>query len=162
VILLSAGVFEAARKIGQATATKPGAPPSYTGPTYPGMITLDHIANGLGQVEDYGFTVTATNVRRSAGDFGQQLVCVDVTYLNRNSTNGDYDFIADWKLQQPNGLVSYSDLVADTSPGRLLIGASTSGKTCFDDTGQHGQFVLIWHPLVNPRADRGIWLFTLP
>jgi len=176
VILVIAGVFAAANKVtsaakkaDQALTAQPGRPAGYNGPSYPGMITLDHVANGAGQVEDFGFTVTASNLKRTAGDVGQQLVCADVTYLNRNSTAADYTLLADWKLQEPNGVVSLSNPVefpvvplTGTPSGQLIAGASTSGHVCFDDTGQHGEFVLIWHPLFNLRPDRGIWLFTLP
>jgi len=162
VVLVMVGVFAAAKKADQAITAKSGRPASYAGPSYPGMITADHVADARGQVEDYGFTVTAANFRRAGGDLGQYVVCADITYLNRTATVGNFDFIADWKLQEPDGVVSYSDLVADSPPGRLLPGTSISGMTCFQDNGQHGQYVLIWRPIINLRADRGIWLFALP
>jgi hypothetical protein len=48
--------------------------------------------------------------------------------------------------------------------GQLIKGASAAGTVCFDDSGQSGQFILIWRPITFSgliRGDRGIWLFSL-
>jgi hypothetical protein len=135
----------------------PGRPQGYTGPDYPGMAVLDHLADTNGQAHADGFTLTVKNFSQGAAQ-----VCGDVTYLNRGTASGQYDFFLDWSLRQPNGVTSRPNPNGHISSGQLTAGGSTSGQLCFDSTGQRGQFVLIWQPLSSGRQDRGIWLFRLP
>jgi hypothetical protein len=68
----------------------------------------------------------------------------------------------DWKLQIPTGKVQSFELLTGGTlgSGDLVTGGTTSGSVCFSDSGEHGQFVLIWKPEAL-RSDRGIWVTTL-
>jgi hypothetical protein len=163
-VLAVVGLVAVSHAARNATA-RSGAPAGYRGPAYPGMENLDHVADNNGRVEDFGFTVTATNFRRSVG-IGRS-VCADVTDLNRSAggTAGVQNHgLLDWRLQQPNGVVEDIGINSTLRGGQLLQGASAAGTVCFDDSGQSGQFILIWRPITFSaliRGDRGIWLFNV-
>jgi len=138
----------------------PGRPPGYTGPAYPGIGRLDHVADSSGRVEAEGYIVTAKHFAPVNSGNGREL-CGSVTYTNTSAANAAYDFFLDWKLQQPNGVPVTPDPNGHISSGNLQAGASNAGDVCFDDGSQHGQFVLIWLPLSLGSLQRGIWLFQL-
>ena len=63
---------------------------------------------------------------------------------------------AEWKLQQPNGIVETFAITGTLLGGQIAPGGKASGTVCFADTGQSGTFALLWQPLL--RVDRGVWL----
>jgi hypothetical protein len=128
--------------------------------SYPDHQATDHCAALGSPVLDFGQTVTASNARRLPGLLNRSEICADVTYLNRSNDTKNYNRF-DWKLQTPTGKVqSFQITGATLGSGQLVSGGTTSGSVCFDDGGEHGQFVLIWKPDVV-RPDRGIWLVQM-
>jgi hypothetical protein len=157
-ILVVIGVGKASHDVARALTPNPGRPAGYHGPAYPGMLTQDHVAGGTGEVQDYGESVTATNLRRVPGLFGSSL-CADVSITNRSQQTKDVGPI-EWKLQDPNATVHTLGFAGTLQTGQLAPGGTARGTVCNPDTGQSGTFVLLWQPL-QLRADRGVWLFNL-
>ena len=119
------------------------------------MALLDHVADPSGQVQVDGFDLTVTSFAQRA-----KQVCADVKYVDPGG--GPYDLLLDWTIRQPNGVAKTPNPNAYISAGDLPAGGSTSGPVCFDSTGQHGQFVLLWQSTSVGRSDRGVWLLPLP
>jgi hypothetical protein len=139
----------------------PGQPAGYSGPTYRGSGRLDHVADSSGRVDALGYAVTVTELGRVDAGNGRQ-VCGSATYTNTGTGQVPYDYFLDWKLLQPNGVEITPNPNGHISSGMLDAGGSTSGQVCFDDSGQRGQFVLIWLPISLGSFQRGIWLVQLP
>jgi hypothetical protein len=159
-VLAGVGLVALSHAAKNATAQL-GRPAAYSGPAYPGMQNLDHVAVGGGSVEDFGFTVTVSKLRRTVDLTAS--VCADVIDLNRSSQAQNYGLL-DWRLQQPNGVVEGPGLGSTLQGGQLLQSASATGTICFADPGLSGQFIVIWRPVTFSglvRGDRGIWLFNL-
>ena len=155
VILIAIGVGEAEDEAEESAAK------TCEGFSYPDQQKLDHCANAGGTVENFGLTVMAVNFRRIQDPtFAQPVICADVSYRNRDDETKNFN-VFDWKLQTPSGRVQSFELTGATlHSGQIVAGGTTSGSVCFEDTGERGQFVLIWKP--DPvRSDRGTCVVTL-
>lgn len=142
-------------------ATTPAPTTTVAGVTYPGRERADRLAAPNGPIELSGFTTTVAGVARSTDALTRKLICGDVTIRNRDNTAQRYSSF-DFRLQTPGGDVKDATIStgATLDSGDLIAGGSKTGKVCWDDPGQRGQYVVIWKPDVF-NADRGIWLVTL-
>ena len=159
VFAVGSAVHHASNEI---EADSKAAAATCAGVSYPDKQSLDHCANGSGEVRDAGLTVTARNLRRvTATSTGSSELCADVTYHNRSSATKAYSQVL-WELQPPSGGSQAANLGTSgtLSSGSLPPGADAKGSVCFSDPGASGQYVLIWHPLAL-TIDRGIWLFNV-
>jgi hypothetical protein len=169
VFAVGSAVHHASNEI---EADSKAAAATCAGVSYPDKQSLDHCANGNGEVRDAGLTVTARNLRRVSVTATTSLVptstpsssselCADVTYHNRSSDTKVYSQVL-WELQPPGGGSQAANLGTSgtLSSGTLAPGADTRGTVCFNDPGTSGQYVLVWHPLAL-TVDRGIWLFNV-
>lgn len=158
VVILVAGIGRASHQISTAFTPEPGRPAGYTGPSYPGMLTQDHVAGGAGSPLDWmGETFTVGNLTRTAGLLGPTL-CSPVAIANHAAVPQDVGQ-DQWKLQQPNGIIETFAITGTLPGGQVVPGGMARGTVCFADTGQSGTFLLLWQPLF--QVARGVWLLTL-
>ena len=144
------------------TAAPATAPPTTAaGVNYPGKEKADRVASPNGAVELSGFTTSVSNVAREEGYFDDGLICGSVTIRNRDTKAQAYGSF-DFRLQTPGGEVKTVTIAPgeDLGFGDLITGGSKTGRVCWNDPGQPGQYIVIWKP-DSFRADRGIWLVTL-
>ncbi|MDQ6615027.1 MAG: hypothetical protein M3083_09825 [Actinomycetota bacterium] len=157
-IILAVGVGRASNNFSGAATPKPGRPSGYHGPAYPGMLVQDHVGAGADAAIDVlGESLTTGNLKRTPTFFGPTL-CSPVTITNHSLATKDIG-PAEWKLQQPNGIVESFALTGTLQSGQIAPGGTANGTVCFADTGQSGTFVLLWQPLL--RVDRGVWILHL-
>jgi hypothetical protein len=155
-IVLAVGVGKATDSVNALTA-KPGRPAGYHGLSYPGMLTQDHVAAGAGaSVALGGETLTAGALTHTSSIFGPTL-CSPVTVANTSPTVKDSG-PAEWRLQQPNGIIETFALTGTLPGGQVAPGGQAAGTVCFADTGQSGTFGLLWEPLF--QASRAVWLLA--
>jgi len=155
IVLLVVGVHKATKNFSDAVTPRPGRPPGYHGPAYPGMIAQDHVAGSAGATVDFaGQTLTAGDLKRTSSFLGPTL-CSPVTIINHSLTTANVG-PADWKLQQPNGIVETFAITGTLQGGQIAPGGQAGGTVCFADSGQTGTFVLLWQPLL--QLPRGVWL----
>jgi len=121
------------------------------------MLVQDHVAAAGGAADVLGETLSAGELTRTPSLFGPSL-CSPVTITNHSSATTDFG-PAEWKLQEPNGIVETFAITGTLQSGQIAPGGTANGMVCFADTGQSGSFVLLWQPLL--RADRGVWLLRL-
>ncbi len=153
-IVLAVGVGRASNSL-DALAPKAGRPSGYHGPAYPGMLVQDHVAAASGaSIVALDETLVAGDLTRTASYFGPT-VCSPVSVTNHSTTTKDVG-PAEWKLQQPDGVVETFAITGTLRGGQLAPGGTASGTVCFADTAQSGTFVLLWQPLL--RTPRGVWL----
>jgi hypothetical protein len=153
-IVLAVGVGKATDSV-NALTPKPGRPAGYHGPSYPGMLTQDHVAAGVGAPATLGGeTLTAGALTHTASIFGPTL-CSAVTVANDSPTAKDAGPV-EWRLQQPNGIIETFALTGTLPGGQVAPGAKATGTVCFADTGQSGTFLLLWQPLF--QVTRVVWL----
>ncbi|MDQ1428626.1 MAG: hypothetical protein QOK39_2102 [Acidimicrobiaceae bacterium] len=153
-IVLAVGVGKATDSV-NALTPKPGRPAGYHGPSFPGMLTQDHVAAGVGSpVALGGETLTAGTLAHTSSIFGPTL-CSPVTVANDSPTAKDAG-PAEWRLQQPNGIIETFALTGTLPGGQIAPGGKTAGTVCFADTGQSGTFLLLWQPLF--QVMRAVWL----
>lgn len=156
-IVLAVGVGRASNSL-DALAPKSGRPPGYRGPAYPGMLVQDQVAAPAAasgaSLTVLDETLTAGGLTRTPSYFGPT-VCSPVSVSNHSLTTKDVG-PAEWKLQQPDGVVETFALTGTLRGGQLAPGGTETGTVCFADNGQSGTFVLLWQPLL--RAQRGVWL----
>jgi hypothetical protein len=131
------------------------------GVSYAGRQKADKLAAADGSVQLSGYTTTVANVERTTDPLSRDLLCGDVTILNRDSDAQRYSTF-DFRLQTPGGDVRDATITTGDGldTGDLISGGTKTGKVCWEDPGQSGQYVVIWKPDVF-NADRGIWLVTV-
>jgi hypothetical protein len=158
-IVLAVGVGRASTSL-DALAPKPGRPSGYHGPAYPGMLVQDQVAaapaapGAAASISALDETLTAGGLTRTPSYFGPT-VCSPVSVTNHSLTTKDVG-PAEWKLQQPDGVVETFAITGTLRGGQLAPGGTATGTVCFADSSQSGTFVLLWQPLL--RAQRGVWL----
>jgi len=147
------------------TTTRPpsttAAPTTVATAAYPGKQKDDRLAAPDGSIQLSGYTTTVSDIGRSSDGLSRKLICATVSIRNRDTRTQRYSQF-DFRLQTPGGEVKDSTLTLQNSldSGDLIAGGSKSGKVCWEDPGQSGQYVVIWKPDAF-NADRGIWLVTL-
>lgn len=143
------------------STTRAAATPTTTGVNYPGRQRDDRLAPANGSIDLSGFTTTVTNVEKSSDALSRRLICGEVTIRNRDSRAQRYSSF-DFRLQTPGGDVKDATISTGNTldSGDLISGGSKTGKVCWEDPGQPGQYIVLWKPDTF-NADRGVWLVTL-
>lgn len=156
-VALAVGIGRASNVLNTGTS-HPGRPSGYHGPAYPGMLTSDKVAGSADSaVTMSGETVTAGRLVKTPSLLGPTL-CSPLTVANNGDVTRDVG-PAEWKLQQPNGIVETFFITGTLQGGQVAPGGKVSGTVCFVDSGQAGKFVLVWQRLLD--AHRAIWLLDL-
>ena len=157
-VYLVVGVGKASDTLNNALVPRPGRPPGYEGPAYPGMLVQDRVATSAGgSVELDGETLTAGPLTRTPTLLGPTL-CSQVTLANHAAATREVG-AQEWKLQQPNGIVETFVINGTLQGGQLAPGGSAMGTVCFSDNRLTGTFVLLWQPVL--AVGRGAWLFPI-
>lgn len=154
-------------------STAPAVPPAPAAPAAPppaayvGKLKDDMLGGGTGApgtaVMLSGWTATAGPVKSVASSFGPKNLCTDVTLVNRDTEQQEYNGFS-WKLQSPGGNVQDITFSGanDLTSGGLAPGGTVAKTVCFaDQSGGSGQYVLSWAPDIYSNKVRGIWLNTL-
>lgn len=132
------------------------------GKTYPDQQKTDLCANAANTVSLGGLAVTAQPFVAKNDSIGGKALCSSITIKNTSDNSQDYNEL-DFKAQTPSGDVatlSTLNFAGTLNSGALIKGATKKGLVCTDNTGEKGQWVLIYKP--NPfEATRGTWLFTV-
>ena len=167
LVLLVAGVVavvalahRASKTIGRDFVGQAGRPESIPpGVSYPNEKRRDRVVAGAGTVTVAGFTANASGWNRTTTPAGSNEVCADVSITNHNS--GEQAFqLFQWSLQTPSGQLKDSSSDTTLTATAVGAGATSSGRVCFDDPGESGQYEVMWKPkLLN--ASRGVWVFRL-
>jgi hypothetical protein len=156
-VALAVGIGRASNALSSGSSHA-GRPSGYHGPAYPGMLTNDKVAGSAGSsVTMSGETVTAGPLVRTPTLLGPTL-CSQVTIADNGDVTKDVG-PAEWKLQQPNGIVETFFITGTLQGGQVAPGGKVSGTVCFVDSGQAGRFVLVWQRLLD--AHRAVWLLDL-
>jgi hypothetical protein len=112
-------------------------------------------------VEVIEWRVSALNVSRINGFMGREL-CFKVKLENLDESARTFAE-SDFRLRWPSGQVR--DLWTDFSTSGTLDSAPLSsggyatGRVCFNDPGESGEYMLIFKPSL--KSERGIWFYNL-
>jgi hypothetical protein len=109
-----------------------------------------HTKFEAGQAADVdGLVVTGGPIKKVKQQFGDAVLCSDVTYVNNSGEQQSYNLF-DWKLQNPNGVIATPTVyIGDggLSSGELTAGGGkVAGKVCFDDPKLAGEYTVIYEP----------------
>jgi len=142
--------------------TQQAAEKTCVGKTYPDQQKTDLCADAANTVSLSGVAVTAQPFVPKNDPIGGKALCSSITIKNTSSSSQDYN-IFDFKVQTPSGDVATTstlNLAGTLNSGTLIKGATKKGLVCTDNTGEKGQWVLIYKPDAF-SATRGTWLFQV-
>lgn len=109
--------------------------------------------------------VTASNFRDNGADvFGDNNVCVDVNIVNTSDSDTvTLNGIADWKLTDPNGVISDMNFTeaTDYDAVELAPGGTKDGTVCFKSDATPGEYTLQFKEGLSFGGDAVEWKATL-
>lgn len=155
------------------TSATPGSPsPTTSSPTpgngdggesFPGEQDSDIVGQAGTALALDEVSVTSTPLVQGDPTLGPTL-CTTVTVENGSDSTASFSAF-DWQLQSPTGAVLRTSGTGSTtllSTGELVPGGTTSGDVCFaNESGESGQFVVLYQPSFTFSTERGAWLNTV-
>jgi Domain of unknown function (DUF4352) len=115
-----------------------------------------------GQIADRdGLQITAGPLKKVKPQFGNALLCSQVSYVNASSEEQNYNPF-DWKLQDPNNNIvnaTYSG-EKDLNSGSLAAGGKVAGNVCFEDPKLKGDYWIINEEMISLSSSQARWKAT--
>jgi Domain of unknown function (DUF4352) len=115
-----------------------------------------------GQTADReGLQITAGPLTKVKPQFGNALLCSQVSYVNASNEEQNYNPF-DWKLQDPNNNIvnaTYSG-EKDLNSGSLAAGGKVAGSVCFEDPKLKGDYWIINEQLISLSSSKARWKAT--
>jgi hypothetical protein len=116
-----------------------------------------------GQTADReGLQITAGPLKKVKPQFGNALLCSQVSYVNTSGEEQNYNPF-DWKLQDPNNNIvnaTYSG-EKDLNSGSLAAGGKVAGNVCFEDPKLKGDYWIINEQMISLSSSQAQWKATI-
>ncbi|MBP3043715.1 DUF4352 domain-containing protein [Arthrobacter jiangjiafuii] len=145
---------------GESAAPAEAAPAEDAAPAFPGAEKSDVIGQAGEALVLGDITVTSTPMIDGDATLGATL-CTNTTVQNASDKTIDFNSF-DWKLQSPSGTIINATFMGSDnllSSGQVAPGGTATGDTCFENkTGEAGQYVVLYEPILAFFSDRGAWI----
>lgn len=149
-----------ANAIGPKTVT-PADGSASSAPAAQGQQQSDYEAGQAADIE--GLVITAGPIKKVRQQYGDPLLCSDVTYENRSDETPSYNGL-DWKLQDPKKNIvttTFGGPDGTLSAGQLAPGGQVAGKVCFTDPKLPGEYFIINEEFVSFSSTPVRWKTSL-
>ncbi|HJD49280.1 MAG TPA: DUF4352 domain-containing protein, partial [Candidatus Corynebacterium intestinavium] len=89
---------------------------------------------------------------------GESVVCADVEYANKGDKEVDFEGYWDWKVQNPNGVITDPTFTGndDLDRGKIAAGGNHQGRVCFDGSDQ-GEYLIKYDPSLSFSSEKAEW-----
>lgn len=117
----------------------------------------------VGQTADRdGLQITVGPLKKVKPQYGQPLLCSQVSYVNTSSTQQNYNPF-DWKLQDPNNNIGNPTFGGDRDlqSGGLAAGGKVAGSVCFNDPKLKGDYWVINEEMISLSSSQARWKATV-
>lgn len=110
-----------------------------------------------------GLAITVNSFNSITDVFGDPNVCAEVNYTNNGTDQADFQGYWDWKVQNPNGVITDPTFVASANmleSGSLAPGGTITGDVCFKGADP-GEYTLNYDPQLQIFSDKASWKATI-
>lgn len=131
--------------------------------SFPGQQDGDVVGQAGATLVLGDMTLTSTPLVAGDATLGQT-VCTTVSLNNGGDETVSYNTL-EWQLQSPGGAIANSTFTGSNTllnSGELVPGGAVTGDVCFEnESGETGQFIVLYDPAMSLTPGRAAWINTL-